>query len=315
MVMSENTQDDRLVILKELPPLLPQFLLRRRIGAPVVPALMEEFGLDRMSFFILPQVQQVIGSSGGEQVTLAQIRSYFPYHVIDPFTPGVALLKEKGLLEGDEIEGLSLSARGRGAIERLHTEAKEHVSRIKALPTEQAKSLADQLESAVETITSDPVLEPRPGSHLAGSRSVAGIGNIEPAMVRIEQAVYDLWMTRDDAHMKAWRNAEMEGPAMSVWTLLWNGDATTVDELAAKLVMQLTKADIESNLAYLFEKEYVIREADTLQLTPEGILAREDIERETDRIYFAPWPHSVSEAGWMRDRLQVVVDKLPSPPA
>lgn len=312
--MSENTQDDRLAILKELPPLMPQFLLRRRIGAPVVAALMEEFGLDRMSFFMLPQIQQVIGSYGGEQVTLAQIRSYFPYHVIDPFTSGIALLKEKGLIEGDGIEGLSLSARGRGAIERLHTEAKEHVSRIEALPPEQAKSLANQLERAVEAITSDSVLAPRPGSHLAGSRSVAGIGNVESAMVRIEQAVYDLWMARDDAHMEAWRNAEMEGPAMSVWTLLWNGEASTIDELAAKLVMQQTKADIEGNLAYLFEKEYITREADTLQLTPEGSLAREDIERETDRIYFAPWPHTESKAAWVRDRLQALIDRLPAPP-
>jgi hypothetical protein len=120
-------------------------------------------------------------------------------------------------------------------------------------------------------------------------------------------------MARDDAHMKVWRDAEMEALSISIWTLLWNGDATTVDGIAAKLSMQ-TKAAVESNLAYLFEKEYVTRQDDLLQLTPEGILAREDIERETDRIYFASWPHTESEVARTRNALRALIDRLPAPP-
>ncbi|HUP26860.1 MAG TPA: hypothetical protein VM409_00365 [Chloroflexia bacterium] len=313
--MSGLEQDERLEALKELPPLLPRFLLRRRLGLPVVPALMQELGLDRSTFFLLPQIQQVLGSHGDKPVTLAQIKHYYPYHLTDPFTPGIALLKEKGLVDGDPLRGLSFTERGRWVIERLHTEGKEYVGRIEALPDAEAEALVGQLGRAVESILISPALAPQPGRHLAGSRSITGIGDTRPVMVRIEQAVYDLWMARDDAHEQAWRDAEMEGPAMVAWTLLWNGEAATLDELALKLGLQHDMPEVESILAYLFEREYVQREGGRLQLTPEGILAREDIERETDRIYFTPWPHSTAEAIQVRGALEAVVDRLPSPAA
>ncbi|MEO6457629.1 MAG: hypothetical protein ABIO92_05075 [Chloroflexia bacterium] len=313
MTISGDTRDERLAILKELPPLMPRFLLRRRVGAPVVATLMSELELDRPDFFVMVQLHQVMGSYSYEPITLAQIRHYYPYHFNDPFTPSITLLKEKNLLEGDATDGMTLTKRALDAMERLHTEAKEHVSHIEARSLAETDVLARQLETASKAIIADPVLSPRPGSHLAGSRSQAAFGNTKPAMVRIEQAVYDLWMARDDAHMKVWRDAEMEALSMSIWTLLWNGDATTTDGIAAKLSMQ-TKATVESNLAYLFEREYVTRQDDTLQLTPEGILAREDIERETDRIYFASWPHIESEAARTRNALRDLIDRLPAPP-
>jgi hypothetical protein len=310
---AEDAQDNRLGILKELPPLMPRFLMRRRVGAPVVAALMNELNLERVDFFIMVQMHQVLGSYDYAPVTLAQIRQYYPYHFNDPFTPSISVLQDKGLVIGDVIEGIALTERALEAMERLHTEAKEHVSRLDALPLAEAEALARQLERASKAIMGDPILAPRPGSHLAGSLSLAAFGNTKPAMVRIEQAVHDLWMARDDAHMKVWRDAEMEPLAMSIWTLLWSGDATTIEGLAAKLSMQ-TKAAVESNLAYLYDKEYVIRQEDTLQLTPEGILAREDIERETDRIYFASWPHTASEAARTRNSLKTLIDRLPAPP-
>lgn len=44
-----------------------------------------------------------------------------------------------------------------------------------------------------------------------------------PVMVQIEQAIYDLWMARDDAHVEAWRAAGLEGPAMAALTQVWSG--------------------------------------------------------------------------------------------
>ncbi len=153
--MSENTQDDRLAILKELPPLIPRFLMRRRVGAPVVATLISELELDRTDFFIMVQLHQVAGSYNYKLITLAQIRYYYPYHFIDPFTPSITLLKEKKLLEGDVIEGITLTKRALDAMERLHTEAKEHVSRIEVLPLAETEALARQLERASKAIISD----------------------------------------------------------------------------------------------------------------------------------------------------------------
>ena len=71
--------------------------------------------------------------------------------------------------------------------------------------------------------------------------------------------------------------------------------------------------DVEASLAYLFDKDYIVREGDTIKLTPAGVLAREDIESETNRIYFASWPHTELQAAWIRDNLAKLIEKLPTP--
>ena len=113
---------------------------------------------------------------------------------------------ERGLLVEDE-SGIYLSARALDAVRRLHAGAREYLATLQPLPPDDLEELARQLERAVEAILQDPALMPRQGSHLAGSRSIATFEADAPAMVRIEQGVYDLWMARDDAHMAAWRDA------------------------------------------------------------------------------------------------------------
>ena len=80
-------------------------------------------------------------------------------------------------------------------------------------------------------------------------------------------------------------------PPLDVLTRLWTGEAGTVPDLQKALADEQTPTDLESSLAYLLDKDYLTRDNDAVQLTPEGALAREDIERDTDKIYFAPWPH------------------------
>ena len=48
-------------------------------------------------------------------------------------------------------------------------------------------------------------------------------------------------------------------------------------------------------------------------ITGHGREVRDAIERETDRVYFAPWP--VIDAGWVRGRLEALAAALtPQPP-
>jgi predicted transcriptional regulator len=134
-------------------------------------------------------------------------------------------------------------------------------------------------------------------------------------MVRIEQAIYDLWLARDDAHIAAWRDAELEGPQVRILSLLWSGETDSAAALTELLKEDATAEDVEATLALLMEKGYVAREEDNLSLTPEGALTREDIERETDRRYFAAWPHTTEEAEWLRVNLAELIENLPPPPA
>jgi DNA-binding MarR family transcriptional regulator len=312
--MSSDIQSDVLEVLKELPPLMPQFLQRRRVGLPAVDELVEELGVERPTFFTMVLLHRFQGAFGDEPLSLAQILDYNPYGTVDGFSAPLATLKEKGLVLQDQTGRFALTPRGRDAVERVHVAGRAYLSQMQPLPPDDLEMLAGRLESAVEGILADPVLAPRPGSHLAGSRSLRVFGLDAHPMVRIEQAIYDLWSARDDAHMKAWRDSGLEGPTMDVLTHIWSGEARTVGDLTESL-QGLTPEDVESSLAYLVEREYVERDGDEVRLTPKGALARDDIERETDRIYFNPWPpFGLNEVAWVRDKLREINERLPGSP-
>lgn len=294
---------------------MPLFLGRRRVGVTSPRILAEQLGIEPPLFFTMMQLNLIQGSYGGEPITHGQARvwSRYAYSSRDHLSNHLAALKEKGLVGEDEDGHFTLTPNARKAVEATHEAGKAHVARLQPLPQEELETLAGQLERAVEAVMNDPVLAPRPGSHLAGSRTLVTPGPGVPVMVRIEQAIYDLWLARDDSHIKAWRDANMEGPAVQLLTVLWLGETSSVKELTEILKHDQSPDDVEAILAYLFDKDYVARNGDEIKLTPAGVLAREDIERDTDRVYFASWPHTEEEAAWIRDRLRKVVENIPTP--
>jgi hypothetical protein len=313
-VMTTSPAGDRLDALKEIPPLMPQFLRKRRAGLPAASEMADKLGLDRATFFTMVQLQLIQGSYGDAPLSLPHIRAWsrYIYSTVDLLTAPLALLTEKGLVLEHDNGTLSLSPRAIEAVAHVHEAGRSHVARHQPLPPDELEPLAFTLEKAVDALMADPVLSPRPGSQLAGSRALAeSMDNDAPAMVHIEQAIHDLWMARDDAHIKAWRDAEMEGPPMQVLTVLWLGEASTTGDLAKVLREGQTPDDLEGSLVYLTERELVTRHGDDMQLTPQGVIVRDDIERETDRIYFAFWPHTLVEARWLRDKLMKLIDNIP----
>jgi hypothetical protein len=271
---------------------MPRFLRRRRAGLPARAEMMRDLGLEPSTLSMVFGLYQVQGSYEGEPVTIAKLRAGDPYSATDQYTTPLSILLEKGLVSQDAEGAYALTPSTREAMDRLQAAARQHVARLQPLPQDDLEALAGQLERAVAAIIADPVLSPRPGSHLEGSRSLRIDSDMTHPMVRIEQAIMELWGARDDAHMKAWRDAGLEGPPMDVLTRLWLGEASTVDDLQRVLADDQTPTDIESSLAYLLDKDYVTRDNDAVQLTPEGALAREDIERDTDKNILRPLaPH------------------------
>jgi Mn-dependent DtxR family transcriptional regulator len=311
MNADERREGRRLAVLRELPPLMPQFLRKRRAGLPAAQEAVEQLGVERSVFFTLVQLRTIEGSFG-PPVTLPQIRSWsrYIYSTRDLASEPVGVLTEKGLLVEDAAGGYALTPWAHSIVARMHQAAWAHLSRLEPLPPAELKGLTEEFERAAESVAKDPLLAPRPGSHLAGSRSLATFGPDAHLMVRLEQAVYDLWLARDDAHIGAWRDAGLDGPVVQTLTILWLGEASTVSALTEILREDQTPEDVEATLSTLAERGYLSRDGDNLALTPEGALAREDIERETDRRYFASWPHTTPEAAWMRDRFRELVGHL-----
>lgn len=289
---------------------MPQFLRKRRIGVTVVGELVIELGIEHPLLFMLVMMHQVQGSYGADNVTQAQLRAYEPYQVIDRMSSLIAQLKEKGFVHEDKAGILRLSPVVRAAIDRVHTEATAYLSEVTPLPKPDMERLASKLRRAVSAIVADPNLAPHPGSHLAGALAMERYGDQSAPMVSLESSILELWGARDDAHIAAWREAVVQGPPLDVLTQMWLG-ANTTSALTEALQTKQTPHDIESSLAWLVECEYVERDGDQVRLTPVGVLARDDIEHEMDRIYFAAWPFTLEETVWVKDKLQELVDKLP----
>jgi len=308
--------------LRELPPLLPRFLQRRRVGLPAVGEIASELGVERPFMFVLVQINMVQGAYGRKGVTLPELQASDPYFVVDRFSMPIVELKERGFVLESSDGMLSLSGVAQAAVERLQAAGTAYVAGRIVLPIVDTERLAKELRRAADAIAADPYFAPFPGSHLGGYRALARYGNHAAPMVRIEQAIMELWGARDDAFTATWRAEDMEGPPLDVLSHIWSG-LNTLEEIAQALKLKQTPGDIESSLVWLVEREYVERDSDPrtsfagsgplLSLTPKGVMVREDIENETDRLYFASWPHTIDEVAWVRDRLSVLVETLSAP--
>ena len=301
---------ETLEVLRELPPLMPQFLRKRRVGVTAPSEIAAELRIERPLLFTMVQFDYVAGMHGQEGTTLAQLRGYDPYEVIDNTSGPIAKLKAIGLVLEDKEGMLTLSRTARDALERFHAAGIAFVSQRQPLPPADLERLAGELERASAAAKANPLFESVPGSHLRGYVAAGKYGRgVTAPMRRIEKAIFELWGARDDAHTTAWREAEMEGPPFDVLSHVWSG-VSTVGALIEALKHKQTPEDIDSSLSWLAERELVERHGDDVRITPKGALVREDVERETDRMYFEGWPFGVDEAVWVRDTLRQVVENL-----
>lgn len=314
--MSANSTGDtaRMEVLKQLPPMMPLFLRKRRAGLPAVQELAGELAVAPPELFTLLNIRFAAGSYGNGSVTASQIRALDPYAARDLLSRPLAELTRKGLVAEDDAGGLVLSLRALAAVERLHKAGRAHVAAMQPLPSRTLEELASLLQLGRDALLKDSILWNRPGSHLQGAHSHAPFGADAPSMVLIEQAIYDLWMARDDAHIAAWREAGLEGPPMAVLTQVWGGHASTLAQLVENLSPQQSREDVESSLAYLVANEYIEQHDGAVSITPVGALVRDNIERETDRVYFAPWPHTLQQGELLYRNLHDLVSNLPTPP-
>ena len=283
-------------------PLIPQFLTRRRAKADFPLRAMERFGLDRPSyFFALDLGIQDPRGARPQDVGNATYRT-----TDEPLRATAAASESAGLIVWANGRW-SLTDKGRVALDEFRRAIDAHYSLLSAslspIVADELERLADLLDQAVHALSTSA--EPKTRDH---TPRAARHRWQEPtsAMARLDAALYGLWQVRDDCHVQAWRDAGLGGPALDVLTKLWRKEATTVAELSGAA---RPEADTRAALQQLRDAGLVTtgpHEAD-LVVTAKGAGARERIEAETDRYFFAPWPDSVgAQADWIVDRLAAV---------
>lgn len=293
-----STEDSR----RALVALLPQFLQRRRVGWPGQP--IQQSGLERPAFFLLMAIVRELdpGTSATYADLLANL--FNPYSTIRPALDLLPALVERGYLSQDGAR-YSVTAAGRALIVAAEQDARAYVATRRPAPEAEIAELAHRFEQIAARLWAAP--EPAAKPHQQRLRRLPPPSTRSAPLVRLDEAAYQLWTARDDAHNAAWRGAGFAGPTFDLLSRLWAGEATTLDELAELVRHDQRREDVERGVRELIEAGYVVSTENqapktehqergiavgpaALALTERGRATRDAIEAETDRIYFAPWP-------------------------
>ena len=278
-------------------PLLPKFLSGKRLPADWIPRAAQERGIDRPAILLALLIERA-GDAG-----LPERSAYSVYTTkLDTSTAALAAAQGAGLVakRGDRWHATDA---GRDLAARLRRASDEHLGAIATERTSDLGRLADLLERAFQASAKAP--EPS-----AKDRLPLGLGfrrghTASNPLAAVDQAVYGLWMFRDDCHIAAWRSRGFDGPTLDVLTRLWREQPHTRDELVPML-MQQRPEDVDAALERLRRDGRV--EPGSLRLTDRGRSDRDAVEAETDRLFFAPWPEDAgAEGAWIRDRLAEAV--------
>jgi hypothetical protein len=278
-----------------LTPLFPEFLTKRRAKFTLPLRLTEELGIDRPALLF---VTGGVAPQGGGRFA----EMWNPYATQwDQQQAAAAAARDAGLVE--EKDGRwDLTAAGRELMKRVRREADTYLASLPSpLANADLTRLASLLRRAFEATTAS--LDRRWHSHIPRAVRMAGDG-IHP-MVALENAVYGLWQARDDSHMAAWRQTSLDGPTLDTLTRIWRGEATSDDDLAAKMTSQ-RPTDVAAQLVRL-RRDGLVTAGDPPRTTEQGARARQTIEDETDRMFFSAWPDDVgSSVEWIREKLAAV---------
>ena len=279
----------------DLVPLFPEFLTKRRTKFTLPLRLVEELGIDRPALLF---VTGAVAPQGGGRFS----EMWNPYATQwDQHLAASSAARDAGLV--DEKHGRwDLTQAGRDLVRRVRLEADTYLASLPSpLQADDLSRLASLLGRAFEATAAG--LEQRWHSHIPRATRMAG--DAKHPMVALENAIYGIWQARDDCHMAAWQQAGLDGPTLDTLTRIWRGEASSEEDLAAKLTSQ-RPADVAGQLARL-RRDGLVADGDPPRTTEKGAKARKAIEDETDRLYFSAWPDDVgTEAGWIREKLAAV---------
>lgn len=280
--------------------LLPKYLEKRAAAFPEArrQATAAEAGVPASILGILSNASRL----GVDVITVERHRWRAPYTVKDPWTPAWEQFVAAGLAERAD-GGWRVTARGRGIVDRIARELRAFVETL-PLP---AVELRRATKTLVELASKIP---PDSERAQAGRRGLPLPHEVRSDVVRLEVAIAELSLRRDDCHIAAWQRAGYTGPVLDVLTQVWQGKRD-VDEVAKAVAAKQERADVDRRVEELVRRGDLTRSRDALAITPQGKERREEIEAETDRRYFADWPRGDALAR-VGDDLTALLEALAS---
>lgn len=293
--------------------LFPEFLTKRSQGVlAVADAYAREVGVPRLTLVYLSTAWQLRES---DVVARDRFTWRSPYATrTDAIDGHFRDLVAAGLAE-PVTGGWRITDRGRAAVLEARRRTRARL-REYDLPREAAERAASTTRHLADRIPADAER-----AHTVKRMPHTERDEPASAAVDLDRAVGELWSWRDDCHIGAWKAAGYDGPTVDVLTQVWTppGDLawatqaprSTLDEVAKALEAKQARSDIEANVDALARRGDLARDGDSVRITAQGQRARDDIEAETDRRFFAIWDLDDAATARLGDDLRAVIDALP----
>jgi len=180
-----------------------------------------------------------------------------------------------------------LTKKGSSAIEFVHKAFYSQVNQVNQFPAEQLNELCSLMAKLVDSISQTDLgirkicFDASYGGHIQVDHGT---------LARVDQHLDDLNAFRDDAHIAAWKSAEVDGHTWEVLTFIWNGDATTAKQLVERMpYRQYTADNYQVTLENLVKRGWIEVGNDGYVVTEKGKKIRDDAEDATNQYYFGPW--------------------------
>ena len=209
-----------------------------------------------------------------------------PYTAAHSFLTRLEAAAAKGYLMQVAPEQYRLTDLGRAHIERAVKEARAAMAQADPLPPNDSGRLAELLGRLVQASLDTPP----PPETWSIRLSYKLMPERTPPLPYIEQAVSCLNGYRDDAHLAAWQPSGLSAMALETLTLLWRGEANSLDSVCERLSRRGHSRQVYADaLAQLRTRGFAEGTDDVPRVTEAGRAFRDRIEADTDRYFFAPW--------------------------
>ncbi len=288
--------------LRSIIDLLPRYAHTRRTGW--TPETLMPGRINLPDYLLL---RRVAIERADEPIPLAELRANArnPYSTIDPFLDQLPILVILGLLDQSDDQYV-LTSDGHELLTRGERAANDYAAGRIRLAPDDLERLSSTLEDIAERQRRAP--EPIVKIHQDRVLLLRRFDSRTSPPIRLEYAIYALQRTRDDAHIAAWRAAGLRGPTLELLSWIWTSETVTMSDLVEQYRGRMYPLDISEALQELEHKSTLTINGTTITITSTGRDIREEIERETDRMCFAPWPSI--DIDWVRDRLKAVTTQL-----
>ncbi len=193
----------------------------------------------------------------------------------------------------DQAGAYRLTSHGREAADMIIQAAYDCMRQLQPLPDEELEQLAGLLYRLVDVCLKAPS---PPGKWCIQLSQRLDSGENAHVVIRIDQYLSNLSAYRDDVHLAAWQPHACSGQAWEALTLLWRGEAATLDEVFGKLERRgFSREEYRQALDDLVGRGWLEAENERYSLTPLGGQIRQAAEALTDEYFYAPW-RQLSEA-------------------